>query len=180
MTTNNGYRCVTIGRFGDIDCTRPAIAMVQAVDNRVTQHRLDHVSSDAGATARNRLALHWMPAAQPTTVSALDTSIRSWKASISDADTARFLDHTLDVQRHRTVTHELTRKIQNARHELARHIPNSDGLNGRHHLAARWNESTTEERRRLLRFAWDRIEIVKAAGPGGPFDDQRIRYHPTP
>lgn len=180
LSAGNSYRCRAHVRGGLSACAQPVNASIHAVDRRVASAWRDLVGTHdpATETIREAVAQLWAPApAQPTDWSRLNGELRELHARLDDADAAHYVRHHLDARRHSAVAHKLALQITGVEAALATTDPHIDtrALNDPDYVAQHWNAATPPARRQLLRLAWTKVTIAKAA-TRGHFDPNRISY----
>lgn len=184
LVTHNGYRCRRTDTAGDVVCTRPANAGVDAIDRRVAAAWRDLVCTGGPAAAqlRRTVAQRWAPVPRRLTGwGRLQAELDDLHVRLADADDARYVRGDLDAARHARVASTLIRRIARVQAALADTQPriNTAPLDDPGYVSELWNRSSHDERRELLRLAWSTILIAKAAKPGGHFDPGRIIYIPS-
>jgi hypothetical protein len=181
LVTHNGYRCRRFDTAGNVACTLPANAGVETVDRRVAvawQQLVGTAGPDTEAL-RRAVALRWAPPQRRRNAwCRLRSELDDLRARLDDADVAHYVRGDLDGRRHATVTTELTGLITDTEAALAEADPCVDTtpLDDAAYVEQMWHQATYDARRDLLRVAWTKIVIAKAAQRGGHFDPRRITY----
>lgn len=179
------YKCRRSDRDGTIACTAPVSAKRDVVDAVVADLWIDLVATDTSVARdlRQAVSLTWEPPQKSAKRwSTLHAELVDLRTRLADADIARFVRGDLDEQRHHNVVDSLTRRIDLLEGVERRTDLRVDtrALNDADQVRTRFLAEESEGQRRLLRLAFTRIDVAKAATRGGRFDRGRITFERTP